>query len=72
MGALFSGLLAAKFPSARFTRICYYAMILSGVCGVVFAAEHIFAFGVLTILVLLAAGIFGVIGSVRKELRSIV
>ena len=68
-GALGTWLLRAKFPHARVMPIAYVLMSIGGLVFVVWTLTHALAFGVAGAVLLVAAGILGMIGAMRKEIR---
>jgi hypothetical protein len=68
-GGLGAWLLAVRFPSARFLRTGYICMGLGGLVFAVWSIVHAVALGVIGIVLLLAGGISGAIGALRKEVR---
>ena len=68
-GALVSLLLKRTSPRARMTRTGYGLVTLGGVLAIVWALTHLLILGIIGIAVLLAGGLYGAIGGIRKELR---
>ena len=52
-------------------RIGYALMTVGGVLFVLWSFERFTAIGLFALLVLLLGGIFGIVGAVRKELRTL-
>ena len=68
-GALGTWLLRAKFPHARFMPIGYVLMSLGGLVFVGWTLTHAMSLGVVGVILLVAAGILGIVGALRKEVR---
>lgn len=68
-GGLGTWLLFARYPNAHFTRAAYVFMSIGGVVFVVWALSHLISIGIAGVVMLGLAGICGIIGAVRKEMR---
>lgn len=68
-GGLGVWLLTVRFPNARFMRIAYALMSLGGIVFVAWALTHSIVLGIAGIVLLVAGGVTGAIGALRKEMR---
>ena len=68
-GGLGAWLLGARFPNARFLRVGYVLMAAGGLIFAAWAMSHNLIVGIFGIALLLAGGVSGAIGAIRKEVR---
>ena len=68
-GAAGAWLLTTRFPSAKFLRVGYALMALSGALFLVWSASRIMAVGVAAAALLAIGAMIGIIGALRRELR---
>ncbi|MEO6836427.1 MAG: hypothetical protein ABI231_11045 [Candidatus Tumulicola sp.] len=69
-GALGAWFLTKRHPSARFLRAGYALMSAGGVLFVAWALSRVLAVGVTAAALVGIGGVTGMIGALRKELRS--
>lgn len=68
-GAAGAWFLTTRFPSAKFLRVGYAVMALSGILFLVWSALKILAVGVAAAALLGTGAAIGIIGALRRELR---
>lgn len=68
-GAAGAWLLTTRFPSARFLRVGYALMALSGALFLVWSASRIVPVGVAATVLLAIGAMIGIVGALRRELR---
>ena len=61
--------LATRFPSARFLRVGYALMAVSGALFLVWAIWHALLLGIVAASTLAIGAIVGIVGAVRREMR---
>jgi hypothetical protein len=69
-GALGAWFLTKRFPNARFLRAGYGLMSAGGALFVVWTLSKALAVGVAAAAILAVGAVAGVVGALRKELRS--
>ncbi|MBV8372151.1 MAG: hypothetical protein JOY69_02730 [Candidatus Eremiobacteraeota bacterium] len=69
-GALGAWFLSKRFPAARFLRIGYILMSAGGVLFVTWALSKILSIGISAAGVMALGAVIGMVGALRKELRS--
>jgi hypothetical protein len=68
-GAAGAWFLTTRFPSAKFLRVGYAVMAVSGVLFLLWDALKLVAIGVAAAALLGAGATIGIIGALRRELR---
>lgn len=68
-GAAGAWLLTARFPSAKFLRVGYALMAISGALFLIWSASRIVLVGVAAAALLAIGATIGIIGALRRELR---
>lgn len=68
-GAAGAWLLTTRFPSAKFLRVGYALMAISGALFLIWSASRIVAVGVAAAALLAVGATIGIIGALRRELR---
>ncbi len=68
-GGFGTWLLRSRFPAARFLPASYALMMLGGVVFMLWTLVHAVAFAIAGAVVLVLAGVLGLIGAARKEVR---